>query len=303
MSFVRVLFIIVCAGCAGRGCGTPPLDDTRVDTSSPETGETGETGVVQRCPVPEVEPNGAESEALLLPLETTGCGTFMGNLEIDYWLIEFEHSGWLSVSVAARSIGSPADPGMYLSSENGASAQVGDSTSGEDIEVVFPTGPDRFHAMLAEVQAGQGGEGHDYEIMASWVKSPVSYTTDEVEPNDTQSLGQPLFQGDHVFGWLNDSIDSDWYRLELPAGKQTVSLDVDSWEYGSAGDFKLIVLDSMGEKVGTWLSGEMGWEPDPLAVFSVQGNQTLYVRIAEERNRSSHLCWYVLRYELEGGDE
>ena len=27
----------------GRGCGSPLLDDTRVDTSTPDTGETGET--------------------------------------------------------------------------------------------------------------------------------------------------------------------------------------------------------------------------------------------------------------------
>ena len=238
----------------------------------------------------------------MLPLETVGCGTFIGDLEIDYWLIDFEYTGWLSISVAARSIGSPADPGMYLSAESGASAQVGDSTSGEDIEVVFPTGPDRFHAMLAEVQAGQGGEGHDYEIMASWVKAPVSYTTDEKEPNDTQNVGQDLTSGDHVFGWLDDSIDSDWYRLELPAGKQTITLDVDSWEYGSAGDFKLVVFDALGNKLGTWATGEVGFERDPWVTFSVPGNQTLYVRIAEERNRSSHLCWYVLRYHREGGE-
>ena len=64
------------------------------------------------------------------------------------------------------------------------------------------------------------GARHDYEIMASWVKSPVSYTTDEKEPNDTQNVGQDLTSGDHVFGWLDDSIDSDWYRLELLQGSK-----------------------------------------------------------------------------------
>ena len=199
----------------------------------------------------------------------------------------------------ARSIGSLADPGMLISSESGASAHVGDSTSGEDIQVVFPTGPERYHAMLAELHSGQGGEGHTYEIMASWAKAPISYNRDEEESNDVPSDAQVLVSGDMVFGWLEDAIDTDWYAVDLPAGKQTLHIDVDAWDFGSAGDFKIIAYDEEETLLGTWMTGEMGWEVDPYVTLTVPGNQTIRFRIAEQRDRSSPICWYMIRFSLE----
>lgn len=292
---------VLTLGCSGRGCGTPPLDDdVRVDTGPEETGDSDTDEGTGPCTLPEVEPNGSEAQAVTLPLETTGCGTFLGDLDIDYWLVDFTATGWLSISVDSRSIGSPADPGLLLTSESGAGVHVGDSVSGEDIHLVFPTEPDRYHAMLAEVQSGQGGEGHTYEIMASWAKAPVSYNLDEEEPNNQPVEAQPLESGDLVLGWLEDAIDSDWYSVELPSGKQTLELDIDAWEFGSAGNFKILVYDEDDNSLGSWPSGEMGWEVDPKVTLTVAGNQTLRFRVAEEANRSSTLCWYLMRVTLEG---
>ena len=289
----------MCIGCHGRGCGLPNTDDEQlVDTSVGETGSTG-VEVEGPCEVPEVEPNGSEAEAYVLPLEAQGCGSFVGDLDLDYWLIDFEHNGWLSVDLESRSIGSLADPGLLLSSEGGMSAHVGDSTSGEDIHLVFPSGPERYHAMVAELQAGQGGDKHDYEIMASWAKPPVSWNRDEVEPNDVFGSGQEVEDGDLLFGWLHSSIDADWFQIDLAAGKQTVILDLDAWEFGSAGDFKLIVYNEAEEALGTWYSGAVGWELDPYVEITVPGNQTLSLRVAEQRERSSALCWYVLNVHVE----
>ena len=301
MKLYWTLWIVFALGCQGRGCGMPSLDDDlRIDTGPDETGDTETGELAGPCALPELEPNGSESQAMTLPLETTGCGTFIGDLDIDYWLVDFEHHGWMALSVAAREIGSLADPGLLVTSETGMSAHVGDSTSGEDIRLVFPTGPDRFHAMVAELHSGQGGEGHDYEIMASWTKVPISYNRDEEEPNNQPLDAQELSSGDQVFGWLEDAIDSDWYSVELAAGKQTVTIDVDAWEHGSAGDFKLLVYDEEDNSLGTFLAGEMGWEEDPSATITVPGNQTLRFRIAEQRDRSSTLCWYLIRLTVEG---
>lgn len=292
-------FAVVFFGCNGRGCGLPNTDDEQIiDTSERETGAT-DTDPVGPCAVPEIEPNGSEAQAQLLPLESQGCGSFVGDLDLDYWLIDFEQDGWLSVELEARSIGSLADPGLLLTSEGGMSAHVGDSTSGEDIRLIFPSGPERYHALVAELQAGQGGENHDYEIMASWAKAPISWNRDEVEPNDVFGAGQVVEDGDLLFGWLNSSIDSDWYQIELAAGKQTVILDLDAWEFGSAGDFKLILYNEAQESLGTWYSGEVGWELDPYVEITVPGNQILSLRVAEQRERFSALCWYVLDVKVE----
>jgi hypothetical protein len=180
------------------------------------------------------------------------------------------------------------------------SAHVGDSVGGEDIELVFPTGPDRFHALIAELSSGQGGEGHTYEVMASWAKSPVSYNRDEIEPNDSPQDAQTLASGDTVFGWLSDAIDSDWFSVDLAAGKQTVVIDVSAWERGSAGDFKVLVFDEADTLLGVVYGGEMGWERDPWVSLTVPGNQTLHFRIAEQANRSSEMCWYTVHVDITG---
>ena len=277
-------------------------DDIFVETGLEETGDTDTDEDAKPCAIPEEEPNGSANQALILPLETKGCGTFVGDLDLDYWLIDFEHEGWLQVSVDARAIGSLADPGLLLSSDGGMSAHMDEALDDEDIRMIFPTGPDRFHAMVAELQAGQGGEGHDYEIMASWAKVPISYNRDESEPNDDSTNGQLLESGDRVLGWFDDSLDVDWFAVDLPAGKQTLEIDIDAWEVGSAGNFKVILYDESGTSLGTYLSGETGWEQDPLARISVPGNQRIVFRVAEEQDRSSAMCWYLLKLKVEGGE-
>ena len=114
--------------------------------------------------------------------------------------------------------------------------------------------------------------------------------------------GQVLESGDRVLGWFQDALDIDWFAVDLPAGKQTIEIDIDAWEEGSAGNFKLIVYDESGTSLGTFYGGEMGWEQDPYVQLSVPGNQRIVFRVAEEQDRSSAMCWYLLKLNLEGDE-
>ena len=135
----------LCAGMQGRGCASLPMDDDiLVETGREETGDTDTGEDNKPCAIPEEEPNGSANQALTLPLETKG-GTFLGDLDLDYWLIDFEHEGWLQVSVNAGP--SAPGPGLLLS-WTGAYPPIWMRHATVNIRMIFPTGPDRFHAMV-----------------------------------------------------------------------------------------------------------------------------------------------------------
>ena len=293
--------LVLVLGCQGKRCGINLPPDS--ETDEPETGETGDTDSGQEqapCAVPEEEPNGSAMTANRLNLEEQGCGVFSEALDLDHWTFDFPSEGWVGILVDARRLASNADPGVLVTSDSGVSAQVGELAYGEDIHLVFPTSADRYQLILAELQPDQGGEDHRYEVLATWAKAPVSWNLNEVEPNETLSGSQVLSPGDRVFGWLDSSLDSDWYQVTVPAGKQTLVLDLNAWEFGSAGDFKIAVYDEDEQSVGTWLVGELGYEYDPYVTLTSSGDETFYFRIAELRDRSSMAYWYVLNVSLLG---
>jgi hypothetical protein len=290
----------------GTGCSrcTADLPDPPIEESAREdtAGETGsETGQVDEppCDVPESEPNGTEDEAGSLPLDRVGCGVFGAQLDQDLWRIAFPQEGWVAFYVEARAIGSKADPDLTLQSAQGQFALV--DGFGEDPTLVFPTQPDEFTVMLADHLSGSpGGPDYHYEILATWAKEPVSWNRQEDDAgNDLFESAEVLGSGDRVLAWVDSTLDTDWFMLDIPGGKHTVTLSVEAYAHGSAGNFKIVTFDEDKNRLQTWYFGEMGFELDPWARWTSSGDERIYLRVIEESGRYGRPAWYLLAASLE----
>ncbi len=302
-----VALLALFGGCRGCQSCTPDLpDDTDDSSDTGDTGDedTGDTGEIAEplCDVPEVEPNNTGADATPLPMEQEGCGFFESVLDLDYWDFTLEREGWLQVRVDARTLGSFAHPQLLVESEvSGESAAITYAGS-EDALLLFPALPDDYTALLVD-DGGQGGEEYFYEIVASQAKEPLYWSLDEVEDNDTIGGAQELESGDELFGFIGDNRDQDWYRVDVPAGKHTLILDIDAWEHGSAARTKIVVYRGdradEAEVIERFVVGEEGWEPDPWGEVSSPGDETLWLQIQDKHNQSGRTCWYRLEVELE----
>ena len=300
----RVSWVFACLVSAGCSRCTPEIPDPPIDESAREetaADETAlETGLPEPpCDVPETEPNGSDAEAADLPLDRVGCGAFGAQLDQDLWRVDFPHEDWVAFYVKARTIGSKADPDLTLQSEGGQFALV--DGFGEDPTLVFPTVPDQFTVMLADHLAGSpGGIDYYYEILATRAKAPVGWTREEDDvANDVFETAEPLEDGDRVLAWVDSTLDSDWFVLDIPGGKHTVTVAVDAYAHGSAGNFKLVAFDEEKNRLETWYFGEMGFELDPWARWTSSGDERVFLRVIEESGRYGRPTWYVVSASLE----
>ncbi len=330
------LWILAVGGCRGCGCvpdlpNEPDEEDTgdtaETDTADSAVTESGETGE-EPCPWPEIEPNDALSAATPLGLDKVGCGIFDEPGDADSWAFMVPEDTtltcdglWLGVRVEAQHIGSKADVALTLSSELGEAAQILDLPEEIDPELLFPARADVYTAILVE-EAGDGGEGYEYEILATRQKSPICWDERELEgaivdPNDPNPLDLQPVDGaatptytTEVFGWIDDTVDQDWYGFIVPEGKHTVTAEIIAASEGSAGDFKMTVETcewnfSLGacrdEPItkGFYYVGEHGWEIDPYLSESSEGDERWSIRIADQNDRSGQAYWYLLRVTLE----
>jgi hypothetical protein len=304
----RVVWLVVLVLGCRNGCSCRPDIPVETDDDSADTGDTldtdtgGDTAPVPPCDAPEVEPNGSLETSTLLPLETQGCGDFGQPLDLDFWRFSMDSADWLGVQVQARSIGSYAHPSLLLSSDSGDEALVGFTGVEDDIWLVLPALAEGYQVLLTE-DSGQGDDEHyRYEVLAGVQKQPVEWNLVETGGEDIGDA-QALADGDAVFGGLSDRWDQDWYVIPIPAGKHALTLDVDAWEFGSAGDYRLVVYDGATAEEAEVLAriqfGPEGWENDPWGEVASDGDEDLWVKVEERNDRSGRAYWYLLKIDLE----
>lgn len=299
--------LLFVAGCQCQSSLPTDDDGGTAGTDAPkETGETGDP-VEKPCDNPELEPNNAQGESSVLPMEVESCGTFGAPGDFDFWSFETTMSSWIAVRLRTESLGSYADPAMTLSSDQGDAAQVAFGLQTRDRQLIFPAKAAKFSLLLTEEQS-QGAEDdrYAYELIASVVKPPINQTANEVEPNDGKAQANLILDGSLTWGVLQKSSDSDWYRIEVPAGKHQVSVVVRGFALGSAADTVMFLYTEDLEPIPSGCSdcgyadGPQGWEPDPTLSYASIGDETLYLRVSEEFNRGGTPFWYVLDTKVEG---
>ena len=304
-----------------------PPDTTTEDTSRPPPPDTQDTGPEPDCAVPEIEPNNTDAEATLLPKETLGCGTIDAPLDIDNFVTEVDEEGWLSITTAARSIGSIADIQLFLNPPEGSATFRQDDEGTTDASLLFPGTVGTWRIQVSEQQFS-GGEDFFYWVSVSTAKAPVEWDRGEVEPNDGLPDAMLVADGDSVFGDMDESGDGDWYRIDVPdidldgdgnPDKHTITVSVDGYTYGSAGDFSLWRTDAAGvlqppgcddniddgvpiDEVACEIRAP-AIDPavhDPVMEFDSVGGETVYIKLDEQMFHSGPHTWYVIRFSVEG---
>jgi hypothetical protein len=256
--------------------------------------------------VPEVEPNGTPDEATVLPKEQVGCGVFGEVGDVDVFVTDVDEEGWLSVAVAAWAFGSEADPRILLTGPEGAGVIRGDDLNTQDASLLFPGVPGEWVVTL-DNQKSTAGDGAFYSVSVSTAKAPIEWDFAEVEPNDGNTTAQELSHGDSVFGDRHSNLDVDWYRIEVPEDKHTVTIDVEAFAWGSGGDFSIFLFDGfLAQLPENCIDCEFRNDPndlanpDPLVVYTTEGPATLYFNLTEVGFLWGPPSWYVVRVSVEG---
>ncbi len=266
-----------------------------------------------RCAHPETEPNTPVSPEVL-PLETLGCGSLFNGFDNDAWDVTVDHATWLGVYIDAERIGSRADLVLTMTSQEGEAAQVFDSPYSSDIRLRMPTAGDTFTVLVTDRNANGGEVDFEYEILATEIKEPVPSNLNEVEPNNTRDLATQVTDGDSVWGDMATNTDEDWFYIDIPSGKHTVTLDLQGWEFGSSGNFRIRRTGPNGEtnESGAYLwdsdplfdDGDLGREHsdgDPYAVFESFGDERVWFKVIEfPEKRAGKAYWYVIDVSVEG---
>ncbi len=284
------------------------MNNNQRTTTAGDSGTPVDSVPAPPCAVPEQEPNDSVAEANALPLELKGCGVFAAPGDFDVFATEVDEEGWLAVGAVAKRIGSFADVQMVLTPPTGSAAIRVDDEGTTDASLLFPSTVGTWTIQLAE-QNFNGGDNYFYEVIASIAKAPVEWTASEVEPNDDLATAMPVAPGDAVFGDMGGNLDGDWFRIDVPPGKHELVVDVTAYAEGSAGDFVLYLSDAGGNLL------PMGCNPsttcatrgdpvdpalhDPVLSWTSDGNEQLFVKIAEEGFQWGRHTWYVIAFSLE----
>jgi hypothetical protein len=295
--------LVACRGCDACQPDLLPQDtgdsDSDAVDSDPVDSDPVDSDLPPPCDQPEIEPNGLDSPNPVV-MERYACGDFDPVYDVDVRTFVVERPMWMLVRIDGRSIGR-ADPMFILSAADGTSAQASMRDDGyEDPLLIFPTEAAEYTLLVTE-EAGQGGPAfYPYKLMIAEAKAPVSFdTTEPAEAHASRAQAAMLPIGTTLFGDMDGAAESDWYALDIPAGKQVLRTSIEAFSAGSAGDFALQVYDATGRLVEESQFGQYGWEHDPWLSVSSSGSEVVYLRVTEEGGRSGPAYWYTLHTTLE----
>jgi hypothetical protein len=289
-----------------------PADDVDSDpVSTGVTGATADTGPPPPCDQPEVEPNDALVDPPLIALERHACGTFGSEEDVDAWGFALESEGWLSVELESGEGGiSDVDLHVGPASLSWVVERGDDSTESNDAHLLFLAPADAY-TVYAREAADQYGERATWDLLVSEAKPPRAWTRVEAEPNDLQGTAEDVVSGDVVFGTMEGNPglpDRDWFTIEIPPGKQTLTVSVEAWGLGSSADLTLYLVDSAGQFLPSGCdpcavedSGPPRFERDPAMVYDSPGGETVAIQIVGiDDVVESPASWYTITFDVEG---
>jgi len=304
----QALLVATSLWAAACACQDPPLPDPPEDENTGDTGDTGDTaptgdtGPDAPCDAPEVEPNDTVNEPTDLPMDHYGCGDFAEASDFDHWSFVLDEESWVSVRVQATNDGSLANVGVILSGDTtDIAAARDDNEDNEDVEMLFPAPADSYTMSVRE-ENNQFGERYTYELIASKAKEPDFYDDEgvfidyleEVEPNDDPLASESVRDGDAILGFSDVQFDVDHFKVSVPPGRHSLRFEVVAYAEGSVGDFELTLFDEELETVKSRLSGEIGFERDPVLNYGSDGDEVLYLQVRDQEGRGNAAMWYLL---------
>ncbi len=305
------------AGC--NGC-TPDLpgnnNDNDPDPDPPDVTDSGDgdTGPPPPCSVPEVEPNNNESQAQDLPLGAWACGYLDTQGDVEFFRSRVTEDGWMRVWVRASDIGSTADVALVATSERineFGEVDVIDASStlvpsGTDARLVLPVQANTTWTFQVLDEVPSYSSTHEWELVANMTKDPVecSFWEEEGEgdnSNNALTTPEPVAAGDQACGFIDSSTDQDFFALELPPGKSTITARVVAWNEGSPVNTDLALYEPGGTLALLEVAGDYSTDLDPLLEYTTNDGGTWYLRVRPQAGGGA-LAWYMLDVQVDSSD-
>ena len=298
------LLLSGCKACIQIDLPDPPNDDPDpLDTSTHDSGDTAEhdSGPPPACDQPEVEPNNSVGTANEISMESWSCGAITTSGDLDHFHFDVPEAGWLKVWVRGADFGSSSDLSLILQADEGeVSAQQSYQLGTTDPMLVVPI--DAPGGWTAQVSDQYGGYGEDFEwkMLATVAKAPVEWTVEEEEPFNSFDAAQAILAGDRVYGVVSSGTDRDWFKVTLPEGKSTISIDFDAWGYGSPLDAWVYLYDAEQTKKTSSDHGNSAQDMDPILEFTTSTAGDWYILVKPDDGAAAgDLYWYVFQVDVE----
>ena len=295
------LLVALLLGCrACRPEATPPTGDTDTDDGPVDTDPQETDPPDPHCDLTGAEPDSSTSPGVL-PLEALACGEFATPGDADWWQLTLAEPDWISIRIAARAIGSRADPAIVVCEDGLPVAELRDRDDDEDVYLRIPTEAATYGLFVTEELLGGAPDEYPYELLASATKPPVDeWDVDDLEPNDGAVAAQTLPSAPlaRAMGRSDRPNDIDVWRIDVPAGEKTnFTVRIIASAKGSPGDFRVDVQDGSGAVRAAASEGPHGWERDPEVTLTSEGDESLFVFVRDELAQDGACYWYVLEVE------
>lgn len=296
----------------GCSCGQPALpqdtDPATLPTRPPPP--TEDTGDDPQCAFEEEEPNNSAEMANDLPLEAQACGQFNTIAgDSDNWSFEVTHATWIGIDVEAQRRGSLANPAVAVVGAGTAFNRTDDEDSG-DVGMLVPLTPSTYTLQVFEQNFSGADDGRwFYDLQVSEQKAPRSWNGVIDEPADGPTDARVVQNGDVLYGVIDDTTDEDWLRIDIPPGRHVLTVSTEAYASGSPLDALIELEDDTGEPPACpstpscrFERGITGFENDPFARYTSEGDETIYIRFRDESSGGSPFHWYILDVSLESAD-
>ena len=314
-----LILVLLAVGLEACGGCTPQLpsnsdnndDDNEDEPDQPSTDSGEDDGPPPPCSVPEIEPNNNVSQAQDLPLGEWACGFMNTSGDTEVFTSEVIEDGWLRVWVRAADIGSTSDVALVVQSEMldefGEVAEIRASSEripgSTDAMVIVPVQADSTWTLQIVDEVPSFSPTHEWELTANMTKDPTDCNRFEVEgwgenSNNaitTPELAQP---GDRICGFIDSSTDQDFFVLDLPEGKSSISAQVIAWNAGSPLDTDLSLYSPEGDQEAFKSTGEYGSDVDPILHHTTANGGAWSLRVRPQAG-GGRLHWYMLDITVE----
>jgi hypothetical protein len=209
--------------------GTTPADGGVADGPMMSS-DSGPTGAVGPCGVPEMEPNDDRDHAtpIAAPAMFTSCiGTDKDN---DYYELTAPNDpagGYYQFSVT--NVVFETDVQVFNVSDNGMIGEIETDSDGQDLYWYLAVAPGKKYRVVVSPFGSTQMAPTKYNFNVTYTK-----VDDSMEPNDTSDGAKPLALNTPVMGYLFEGVKAvpvkpelaaDWYAVTVAAGNLNIAVE------------------------------------------------------------------------------
>ena len=315
-----VVFLEGCKACA-PGLPSQNNNNNNNNPDNPSTPSAdgtdggGDTARLPPCSQPEVEPNNSEAQAQPIDMGPWACGVMDTEGDVEHLSATTAEAGWLRGWVRAADLGSAANVSLTLSAYipeelETKSARSGRMPGSTDAYLLLPTEAGVTWDVRIDDEDGISGPNHDWEFVLDMAKAPTTCGQWEAEARGTNANnsveGPEPLETFVICGFIDSTVDQDFFSFEVPDGRTTISAEVLAWNEGSPLNTDLALFNPSNERRALESSGASSQDLDPRLSYNATTGGTWKVRVRDQAGDSDpgtgYFSWYQLTVVLDRGE-